>query len=99
MNTIQRSVAEEVRNQEEAQDILRRAQELVEAHTHFTGRARNFEFTLQDDTLIVRGCVPSFYLKQVLQNALKGLEGVRCIDNQVTVLAGRGTKHLDYGLS
>jgi hypothetical protein len=35
----------------------------------------------------VRGTVPTFYLKQLLQNVLKDVDGVRAIDNQVAVVA------------
>jgi hypothetical protein len=38
--------------------------------------------------LVVRGSVPTYYLKQLVQTALKGLEGVRRIENQVEVVAG-----------
>jgi hypothetical protein len=61
------------------------ARTLVEKHSHFVGRGCLFEFQLSEDVLIVRGNVPTFYLKQVLQTALKNLDGVRLIDNQVVV--------------
>ncbi len=41
--------------------------------------------------LVVRGCVASFYLKQMLQTVLKDLDGVRQIDNQVEVVATNGS--------
>ena len=49
-----------------------------------------FQFVQQDDGLIVRGCVPSFYLKQVLQTALMKVEGVHWLDNQVNVVCCDG---------
>ncbi|HVT28190.1 MAG TPA: hypothetical protein VHE81_09260, partial [Lacipirellulaceae bacterium] len=61
--------------------------QIVESHAHFVGRARLFEFECHDDILVVRGCVPTYYLKQVLQTALKDLAGVRRIDNRVEVYA------------
>jgi hypothetical protein len=64
-----------------------RARALVEAHSHFVGRARLFEFQFSDDVLVVRGNVPTFYLKQILQSVLKDLDGVRWIDNQVSVIS------------
>lgn len=57
----------------------------IETHPLFLARGRLFEFHCEDDVLVVRGCVPTYYLKQMLQSALKDLEGVRWIDNQVTV--------------
>jgi hypothetical protein len=61
------------------------ARTLIEKHSHFVGRGCLFEFQLSEGVLIVRGNVPTFYLKQVLQTALKNLDGVRLIDNQVVV--------------
>ena len=40
--------------------------------------------------LVIRGRVPTFYLKQLLQDALKQIEGVRRIDNRVDVVAFDG---------
>lgn len=57
----------------------------LESHPHFRGRARNFELSCDGNVLVVRGAVPSYYLKQVLQTALKDVEGLRRIDNQVSV--------------
>jgi hypothetical protein len=44
-----------------------------------------FEFECSENVLVIRGCVPTFYLKQLLQDALKQLEGVQRIDNHVDV--------------
>jgi hypothetical protein len=71
-------------------DIEQRAYSLVNAHCHFHRRAGLFEFTCEKDVLIVRGNVPTFYLKQVLQSALQDLEGIRTIDNRVTVISSQG---------
>src|SRR3972149_5151016 len=67
-----------------------RARELVARHSHFRGRADKLQFLQQDDVLVVRGCVPSFYLKQLLQTVLKQLDGIRSIDNQGEVVACDG---------
>jgi hypothetical protein len=66
------------------------AYEIVASHCNFHGRARGFEFEQNGDVLTIRGCVPSFYLKQVLQGLLKNLEGVDRIDNQVEVINPEG---------
>ena len=96
MNTIQRSLREDTRL---AEEVAQQAQSLVNSHTHFTGRAHGFEFVVRNGVLILRGSVPSFYLKQVLQHTLKNLDGVRRIDNQVTVVSSEGLSSLDNGLS
>jgi osmotically-inducible protein OsmY len=40
-----------------------------------------------DGMLILRGCVPSYYLKQIAQQAVASLEGVERIDNQIEVIS------------
>jgi hypothetical protein len=72
------------------EQIVQRAQATLNAHDHFRGRAGRFEFDCREDVLIVRGTVPTFYLKQILQCALKDIEGVRLIDNQVQVISAAG---------
>lgn len=66
-------------------DVVQRARTTVEQHSLFTGRSGLFDFQCSGDVLVVRGHVPTFYLKQVLQSVLKNLDGIRRVDNQVTV--------------
>jgi hypothetical protein len=73
-----------------ARSVEQRAHELLAQHPHFRGRAGNFEYEYREDVLIVRGRVPTFYLKQVLQTALRDVEGVICIDNRVDVISSYG---------
>ena len=44
----------------------------------------------EDGKLTLHGCVPSFYLKQTLQELLRGIEQVKQIDNQVDVVNSSG---------
>jgi hypothetical protein len=67
--------------------IEQRARKLLAQHSHFGCRADDFRYEYCDGALIVRGAVPSFYLKQVLQTVLMGLEGVALINNQVNVVS------------
>jgi osmotically-inducible protein OsmY len=39
-----------------------------------------------DGVLVLRGCLPSYYLKQIAQEAVASLEGVERIDNQIQVV-------------
>jgi hypothetical protein len=75
----------------ETQTVAQRARDLVAFHSHFYGRADNFEFEYEGNVLVVRGRVPTYYLKQLLQDALKKLEGVRRVDNRVDVIFHNGT--------
>jgi osmotically-inducible protein OsmY len=66
------------------------ARECIARHAHFRGREELFHVTEQNGSLIVEGVVPSFFLKQVLQTLLQRLEGVRSVDNRVTVRSPEG---------
>jgi hypothetical protein len=72
------------------QQIEALARSIIDSHSHFYRRAHRFEFCCRENCLIVRGSVPSFYLKQVLQSALLRLADVCQIDNQVSVVSGFG---------
>ena len=39
-----------------------------------------------DGVLVLRGCLPTYYLKQVAQEVIAQVEGVQRIDNQIQVL-------------
>jgi hypothetical protein len=67
--------------------IVEQAHAIIDAHSLFRGRASQFDFACRNEVLTVRGAVPTFYLKQVLQSALKEVGGVRVIDNQVAVVS------------
>jgi hypothetical protein len=68
-------------------EVESQARVLLESHAHFRGRAKMFEFDYCAGMLTVRGAVPSYYLKQMLQCALSNLEGVRVVENNVTVMS------------
>jgi hypothetical protein len=76
--------------QEASERIVKQAYSILDGHAHFRGRAARFEFVCEEEVLIVRGSVPTFYLKQVLQSVLKEIEGIRKIDNQVQVVSAAG---------
>ena len=58
----------------------------LEHHPHFRGRASQFTVKLVGETIVMTGCLPSNYLKQLLQEAIKVIPGVVNIDNQVHVV-------------
>ena len=66
------------------------ANELLSKHPHFHGRDGNFDFECQGDLLIIRGRVPTTYLKHVLETALEGLDPVVRIDNRVDIVSSDG---------
>lgn len=66
------------------------AREALGSHATFRGRLHLFDLHVIDGVLTIRGCVPRFYLKQLLQSVLKGVRGIRRIDNQVGVTGPDG---------
>ena len=70
--------------------------DLVDTHSHFHRRASRFDFQCSDDVLIVRGHVPTFYLKQLLQSVLRELDDICTVDNQVQVASSHGLSGLSY---
>ena len=57
---------------------------------HFSLHWREISCCYEKGVLTLQGRVPSFYLKQVLQTTLKGIPGVRRIDNRVDVVSAAG---------
>jgi hypothetical protein len=68
-------------------EIERRVRAAVDQHEMFRGRAGNFEFIVRDHVLTLCGKVPNFYLKQMLQTVVRGIEGVQAINNNVEVIS------------
>jgi hypothetical protein len=70
--------------------VLQRVKGRLSQSCHFTRHWREIECDFREGILTLRGCVPSFYLKQVLQSILKDVPGVRRIDNRVDVVSAAG---------
>jgi osmotically-inducible protein OsmY len=47
---------------------------------------KNVSCAWLDGVLVLRGCLPSYYLKQLAQEAVASLDGVARIDNQIQVV-------------
>ena len=47
---------------------------------------KNVACDCREGVLVLRGCLPSYYLKQVAQEVVARLEGVERIENQIEVL-------------
>ncbi len=70
--------------------VLQRVKGRLSQSCHFTRHWREIDCGLSNGILTLRGSVPSFYLKQVLQSILKDVPGVRRIDNRVDVVSSAG---------
>lgn len=76
--------------QDSAEHVLGRVRETLSRNAHFARHWREISCHFEDGVLTLRGCVPSFYLKQVLQAALMDVPGVERLDNQVDVVSSAG---------
>lgn len=60
--------------------------ERLERHPHFRGRSTLLEIELIEETIVLSGCLPTYYLKQLLQEVIRLTPAVTTIDNRVTVM-------------
>ena len=59
--------------------------ERLEQHPHFRGRTSLIQIELVEETIVLSGSLPSYYLKQLLQEAIMPMPDVTDIDNRVLV--------------
>ncbi len=57
----------------------------LEGHPHFHGRTRLLQIQSCGDCVIVSGRLPSYHLKQLLQEVIKAVPDVGHVDNRVDV--------------
>jgi hypothetical protein len=67
-------------------ELVLSVRERLELHPHFHGRTFLLAIERVKETIILSGRLPSFYLKQLLQEAVRGVPGVTDIDNRVDVM-------------
>jgi osmotically-inducible protein OsmY len=70
------------------QDLQTRMIELAERclHSNPYQAMKNVSCDYHDGVLVLRGCLPTYYLKQLAQQVVVGLEGVERIDNRIQVV-------------
>lgn len=73
-----------------AGNVVAAARDVLAHNSYFRGRADQFALTAEAGILMVDGVVPSFYLRQLLQATLRGVPGVRQVDNRVEVVCPEG---------
>jgi hypothetical protein len=69
----------------ETDSKVSRIRERLEDHPHFRGRTHLLQVEAIGRSIVVSGRLPSYYLKQLLQEAIKAIPGVVHIDNRVDV--------------
>jgi osmotically-inducible protein OsmY len=60
------------------------AERLLRSNPYLT--LKNVSCDWHDGVVVLRGCVPSFYLKQIAQEVVASVEGVERIENQIEVV-------------
>jgi len=74
--------------------VEQRVARTLDTHPHFCGRMSMIRVECRQDTLILSGRLPSFYLKQLLQEAVRRVNGVGKIDNRVDVTSCNGVSSM-----
>ena len=74
------------RTDTEPAPILLSIRERLAIHPHFRGRASLWSIELVAETIVLSGRLPSYYLKQLLAEAIRAVPGVVNIEDHVDVL-------------
>ncbi|MCA9200907.1 MAG: hypothetical protein KDA87_25385 [Planctomycetales bacterium] len=69
-------------------ELAIQAENRIATHTHFRHHSDEIHVEAQENCLLITGRVPTFYLKQLAQESLRGL-GVRIV-NHIQVVASNG---------
>ena len=81
----------------------RRIEEAAEGHLWRSGylALRDISCTCREEVVTLRGCLPTYYLKQIAQHVIAEIEGVCRIINQIEVQAtlGRNDRWNSPGVS
>lgn len=72
------------------QQLREKAEMLLECHPHFRGRTQFLQCEIVGRNLILNGRLPSYYLKQLAQEAMRGLRGIDRIENRIRVASPIG---------
>ena len=71
-------------------DLVSAAREYLQCHPHFHGRLDDVCIEQEGRNLYLSGRLPSFYLKQLVQEAVRRVPGVQFVYNQIDVVSAHG---------
>jgi osmotically-inducible protein OsmY len=80
----------------ERNDLSALAKRQLECHPHFSGRMSGVTFEHEGRNLYLRGQLPTFYLKQLIQEAVRHLPGVDFVYNEIDVINPGGVSSVRY---
>jgi len=75
-------------------DVERIVRQRLAENCSYRSYFQLISFEYSDGTLALNGMLPTFYLKQVLQTMLLGIDGVNEIENRVDVVSSTGLSSL-----
>jgi len=90
INDLMFSAGQKQENGAVEERVVSQARAKLRQHAHFCCRSDSIGIDYEKGRLVLIGRLPSFYLKQVLQTALRGLPDVQQIDNRVDVASPTG---------
>jgi osmotically-inducible protein OsmY len=71
-------------------DLSTLARQHLEHHPHFRGRVNDVFIEHEGRSLTLTGRVPTFYLKQLVQEAVRHVPGVQQVRNLIDVVSSDG---------
>ena len=74
----------------ERSDLSATARNYLESHPHFRGRVNDVAIEHDGRTLFLTGRLPTFYLKQLVQEAVRHVPGVQNVRNLIDVVSADG---------
>jgi BON domain len=74
----------------EGTDLTTLARHHLDRHPHFRGRLTGLRIEHRGRTLFLSGRLPTFYLKQLVQEAVRHLPGVGRVRNEIDVVNPTG---------
>jgi osmotically-inducible protein OsmY len=77
-------------------DLSTLARQQLERHPHFRGRMCDIHIKHEDRNLYLTGRLPTFYLKQLVQEAVRHLPGVDFVYNEIDVVSPEGISSVRY---
>jgi BON domain len=71
-------------------NLIDSAREQLGNHPHFRGRLESLSIDECGRVLYISGQLPTFYLKQLAQETLRRVPGVKCVRNEIDVISPYG---------
>jgi osmotically-inducible protein OsmY len=85
-----------VRKARSNHDLTALARERLARHPHFCGRIKGVTIKHEGRNLYLSGRLPTFYLKQLVQEAVRHIPGVDFVYNEIDVVSADGVSSARY---